>query len=58
MRGSEIVQLLMTYAAHDGGRAAPVDLRALITGMILPLKASISKKAMLKTELSPDTPHI
>ena len=58
MRASEIVRLLMTYAAHDGGRAAPIDLRALIAGMILPLKASISKKAVVQTELSPDTPPI
>jgi PAS domain S-box-containing protein len=58
MRASEIVRLLMTYAAHDRGQAELVDLGSLITGMILPLKASISKKAALHTELSEDVPPV
>jgi PAS domain S-box-containing protein len=58
MRASEIVQLLMTYATHDRGQAELVDLGALITGMILPLRASISKKAVLRTELSDNVPPV
>ena len=58
LRASEIVQLLMTYATDDNVGAETVDLRALITEMVLDLKASISKKAVLQTELSPSVPPI
>src|SRR5215469_12443496 len=50
-RASEIVRELMIYAGHETADFEPVDLSQLVIEMVELLKVSISKRAILKTEL-------
>lgn len=51
LRASEIVRELMIYAGHDKGKPEFLDLSQLIQGMLELLRVSVSKRAVLITEL-------
>ena len=52
IRGAEIVRELMIYAGQDQANPIePVDLSRLVEEMLELLKVSISKQAVLKTNL-------
>lgn len=57
-RASEIVRQLMVYAGRESSGLEPVDLSRLVDEMLELLKVSISKHAMLKTELAGDIPKV
>src|SRR5262249_34699676 len=58
IRGSEIVRQLMIFAGNETGTLEPVDVSALISGMIELLKVSISKHAVLTTSLAGGLPVV
>jgi PAS domain S-box-containing protein len=59
MRGSEIVRGLMVYAGQDQSHCAEaVDVSRLVEEMLGLLKVSISKHAVLRTNLAQDLPPI
>ena len=58
MRGSEIVRELMIYSGQDKADLEPVDVARLAEGMLALLNVSVSKHAVLKTELPRDLPAI
>ena len=57
MRGSEIVRELMVYAGKDQANCIDsLDVSRLVEEMLELLKVSISKHAVLKTDLGKDLP--
>jgi two-component system cell cycle sensor histidine kinase/response regulator CckA len=59
IRGAEIVRELMIYAGHDQNHlVAPLDLSELVEDMLELLKVSISKHAVLKTDLAQNLPPV
>ena len=59
IRGSEIVRQLMIYAGQDqASRGEPVDLSRLVEEMLGLLKVSISKHAVVKTNLGENLPLV
>jgi PAS domain S-box-containing protein len=57
MRGSEIVRELMVYAGKDQANCIePLDVSRLVEEMLGLLKVSISKHAILKTDLGKELP--
>jgi CheY-like chemotaxis protein len=59
LRGSEIVRGLMVYAGQDQSRSVePVDISRLVEEMLELLKVSISKHAVVKTDLARDLPPV
>ena len=58
IRGSEIVRELMIYSGQDRADLEPVDIARLAEEMLALLKVSVSKHAVLKTDLPKDLPAI
>jgi PAS domain S-box-containing protein len=58
IRASEIVRELMIYSGQDKAELTAVDLSRLVEEMLELLKVSISKHAVLKTELAPQLPAV
>jgi PAS domain S-box-containing protein len=59
IRGAEIVRELMIYAGHDQTHLVePLDLSELVEDMLELLKVSISKHAVLKTDLDQNLPAV
>jgi PAS domain S-box-containing protein len=58
MRGSEIVRELMIYAGTESQTLVLLDISRVIEGMSELLKISISKHAMIETELARDLPVV
>jgi PAS domain S-box-containing protein len=58
IRASEIVRQLMIYAGHDKSDSEPLDLSNLVNEMLGLIRISISKCAVLKTDLAKDLPAI
>jgi two-component system cell cycle sensor histidine kinase/response regulator CckA len=59
IRGAEIVRELMIYAGHDQTHLIePLDLSELMEDMLELLKVSISKHALLKTDLDQNLPAV
>src|SRR5580704_2630445 len=59
IRGSYIVRELMIYAGHDQTHLVePLDLSELVEDMLELLKVSISKQAVLKTDLDQNLPAV
>jgi PAS domain S-box-containing protein len=58
IRGSEIVRQLMIFAGNERGTLEPVDVSSLVSEMLELLKVSISKHAVLKTNLGRDLLHV
>jgi PAS domain S-box-containing protein len=58
IRASQIVSQLMTFAARESAPSDTVDLSTLVSEMLDLLKVSISKSAILATELAPGLPPI
>jgi two-component system, cell cycle sensor histidine kinase and response regulator CckA len=54
MRGSEIVRQLMIYAGKEPDNVEALDISRLVEEMLELLKVSISKHAVLKTDLASD----
>lgn len=58
MRGSEIVRQLMIYAGTEANSVEALDISRLVQEMLELLKVSISKHAVLKTDLASDVPLV
>ena len=58
IRAAEIVRELMTYAGREEARRELVDVSWLVREMLQLLKISISKHALLKTDLGGDLPAV
>ena len=58
IRGGEIVRQLMTYGGEESSAFEPVDLSLLVHEILQLLKVSISKHAILETELGEGLPAI
>jgi PAS domain S-box-containing protein len=58
MRASAIVRQLMVYAGHERSDVAPLDLSELVDEMLDLIRISVSKSAVLKTDLATDLPAI
>ena len=58
IRASEVVRELMIYSGQEQAELAPVDLSGLVEEMSQLLKASISKHATLRLNLSNDIPTV
>ena len=58
LRGSEIVRELMIYSGRETGDFDQVDLSQLVEEMLELLKISISKHAILKTDLDKNLPPL
>ena len=58
IRASEIVRQLMIYAGHDNSDSEPLDLSLLVNEMLGLIRISISKGAVLKTDLAQDLPAV
>jgi PAS domain S-box-containing protein len=58
MRGSEIVRELMIYAGTESQTLVPVDVSQVIEDMSELLRISVSKHAMIETELARDLPAV
>jgi signal transduction histidine kinase len=58
LRGSEIVRQLMVYAGQESAIVGPVDLSRIVREMVELLKVSVSKHAMLETDLGNDLPTV
>jgi PAS domain S-box-containing protein len=54
LRGSEIVRQLMVYAGAESATVGPVDMSRIVREMIELLKVSVSKHALLETDLAND----
>ncbi len=57
-RGSEIVRQLMIFAGKERGTLEPVDVSSVVAEILQLLKVSISKHAVLKTDLADSLPAI
>ncbi|HJZ98203.1 MAG TPA: ATP-binding protein, partial [Candidatus Solibacter sp.] len=58
LRGSEIVRQLMIYAGKESAVPGPVDLSKTVDEMLSLLKVSVTKRALIQTDLQPDLPAI
>jgi two-component system, cell cycle sensor histidine kinase and response regulator CckA len=58
IRGGEIVRQLMTYGGEESSAFEPIDLSLLVNEMLQLLKVSISKHAILETELGVGMPAV
>jgi PAS domain S-box-containing protein len=58
MRGSEIVRELMIYAGTDSQNLVPLDLSAAVGEILALLKVSVSKRAVIQTDLAADLPLV
>lgn len=58
MRASEIVRQLMIYAGHEKSNFEPLDLSRLVADMLALLKPSVSKRAVLETDLADGLPPV
>jgi signal transduction histidine kinase/streptogramin lyase len=58
IRAAEVVRELMIYAGQDKGALGEVDVSPLVEEMLELLKVSISKHAVVKTDLAKDLPVI
>jgi PAS domain S-box-containing protein len=58
LRGSEIVRQLMIYAGKESDTVGPVDLSRTVGEMVELLKVSVSKHAVLVTNLGRDLPAV
>jgi PAS domain S-box-containing protein len=58
MRGSEIVRQLMIYAGKENAVPGPVDLSKTVDEMLSLLKVSVTKRALIQTDLQQDLPPI
>jgi two-component system, cell cycle sensor histidine kinase and response regulator CckA len=58
LRGSEIVRQLMVYAGEESATVGPVDLSRIVKEMTELLKVSVSKHAILETDLGNDLPAV
>ena len=58
LRGSEIVRQLMTYTGQETAAAELVDLSQVVREMLDLLKISVSKHAVLETDLGRDLPPV
>jgi PAS domain S-box-containing protein len=58
MRGSEIVRQLMIYAGGEKSDFEHVDLSGLVREMLVLIKVSISKSAVLETDLAKNLPAV
>jgi PAS domain S-box-containing protein len=58
MRGAEIVRQLMIYSGRESPDVGPVDLSAIVKEMLALLKVSVSKHAVLETDLGVDLPAV
>ncbi len=58
IRGSEIVRELMIYSGQDKADFEPVDVARLSEEMLALLKVSVSKHALLKTDLPQNLPAV
>jgi two-component system, cell cycle sensor histidine kinase and response regulator CckA len=58
MRGSEIVRQLMIYAGKEPNSVEALDISLLVQEMLELLKVSISKHAVLTTDLASDVPLV
>ena len=58
IRGGEIVRQLMTYAGEESSAFEPIDLSLLVHEILQLLKVSISKQAILETELGEGLPAV
>jgi len=56
IRGSEIVRQLMIYAGKEKEVVGPVDLSNIVEEMVPLLKVSVSKHAVMQTDLDRDLP--
>ena len=57
-RGSEIVRELMIYSGQDKADLEPLDVSQLVKDTMELLGVSISKHAVLRTDLQPDLPLV
>jgi len=57
-RAAGIVRQLMIYAGHEGSNVELLDLSRLVREMVDLIKISVSKSAVLKTDLQPDLPRL
>jgi len=58
IRASEIVRQLMIYAGKESAEAGPVDLSKTVNEMLSLLKVSVTKHALIETDLAQDLPTI
>jgi signal transduction histidine kinase len=58
IRGAEIVRQLMTYCGEVSSAFEPIDLSSLVDEMLQLLKVSISKQAILETDLGAGLPAV
>jgi PAS domain S-box-containing protein len=58
IRASEVVRQLMIYAGQEKGDCEPLDLSRLVAETLALLKISISKSAVLHTDLAKDLPLV
>jgi PAS domain S-box-containing protein len=58
IRGSEIVRELMIYGGAESGVVELVDVSRIVSEMLELLKISLSKHAVLETDLSQDLPTV
>jgi PAS domain S-box-containing protein len=58
MRGSEIVRQLMIYAGKENAVSGPVNLSKMVDEMLSLLKVSVTKRAVIQTDLQHDLPAI
>jgi PAS domain S-box-containing protein len=58
IRTAEIVRELMIYSGQDNTDLAPVDVSAIVEEMLELLKASVSKRAVLKINLAKSLPSV
>jgi len=58
IRGGEIVRQLMTYGGEESSTFEPIDLSRLVHEILQLLKVSISKYAILQTELGDGLPAV
>ena len=58
IRGSDIVRQLLIYAGKDRDVLEPVDISSTVKEMLGLLKATVSKHAVLVTDLSEDLPAV
>jgi two-component system, cell cycle sensor histidine kinase and response regulator CckA len=58
IRGSEIVRELMIYAGKETAVVGQVDISRIVSEMLELLKVSVSKHAVLETDLAKDLPFV
>ena len=58
IRGSEIVRELMIYAGKERDPSGPVDVSGIVSEMLELLMVSVSKHAVLETELGKNLPAV